>query len=474
MTDLVTGEAVVLELRLAKLASRLLSLLIDLAVQMVLLIVGLLVIGGLAGSVDDAAAAAIFSVFVVAVIVGYPVAFETLTRGRTLGKMALGLRVVREDGGPIRFRHALVRGLAAVIEIWLTSGAVALIVSLASSQGKRLGDFLAGTIVVRERVPSSAAPMIAMPPPLAWWASGLDLSRLPDDLALAARQFLSRSGELAPEVRESMGARLAGAMAACTSPPPPPGVPPWAFMSAVLAERRRREALRLTATRCRTRARRTEPRRTGPRRTELRRTEPRRPGPRHKELRRTEPRRTEHRPTGRRRSRHGRRPTTPHRSGRHRRPRSRHRRRRPRTPPAPAVGSSRRPRTTRTRSRLRGSATAGWPRPSARRARRRPPRRAAREQAAAEERALERAVAVHAAATEAGHLARGVDAGQWCAVGPQHAGVEVGLEAAERLAGEDRQAYGDQRSRFGIEQAVGLRHPDQPVAKVACARPAVR
>lgn len=245
MSDLVTGEAVVLELRLAKVASRMLSLAIDLAVQVGLLIVGLLVIGGVAGSVDDAAAAAIMSVFLLAVIVGYPVTFETLSRGRTLGKLALGLRVVREDGGPIRFRHALVRGLAAVIEIWVTVGAVALIVSLASSQGKRLGDFLAGTVVVRERVPVASAPMIAMPPMLAGWASGLDLSRLPDDLALAARQFLSRAGELAPEIRESMGARLAGAMAACTSPPPPPGVPPWAFLSAVLAERRRREAVRL-------------------------------------------------------------------------------------------------------------------------------------------------------------------------------------------------------------------------------------
>jgi uncharacterized RDD family membrane protein YckC len=245
VTDLVTGEAVVLELRLAKLASRLLSLLIDLAVQGILLVVGLVVIGGVASSADEAAAAAIVLVFLVLVIVGYPVAFETLSRGRTLGKLALGLRVVRDDGGPIRFRHALVRAMAAVVEIWITAGAVALVVSLASSQGKRLGDFLAGTVVVRERVPTSSAAVVTMPPQLAWWASGLDLSRLPDDLALAARQFLSRSRELAPEIRDSMGARLATSVAACTSPPPPTGVPAWAFLSAVLAERRRRETVRL-------------------------------------------------------------------------------------------------------------------------------------------------------------------------------------------------------------------------------------
>jgi uncharacterized RDD family membrane protein YckC len=241
----VTGEAVVLELRLAKLASRSLALGIDLAVQLSVFLVGTFVVAGTVSFVDDALATALALVFYVAVIVGYPVAMETATRGRTLGKMALGLRVVREDGGPIRFRHAFVRGLLSVVEVWLTFGSVALITSLASAQGKRLGDLLAGTVVVRERIPVRGAPMAAMPPPLAAWASGLDLSQVPDDLALAARQFLARADELAPEVRDRMGARIAGSLAAVTAPPPPPGTPPWAFLSAVLAERRRRELERL-------------------------------------------------------------------------------------------------------------------------------------------------------------------------------------------------------------------------------------
>jgi uncharacterized RDD family membrane protein YckC len=245
VSELVVGEAVVLEMRLAKLASRSLALTLDFAVQLLLLIVGTFVVLGVALQVDDALGAALVLMFYVAVIVGYPVTFETLTRGRSLGKMALGLRVVREDGGPIRFRHALVRGLLGVVEFWLTGGAVALITSLASSKGKRVGDFLAGTVVVRERMPTRAAPVAMMPPQLAGWASTLDLARVPDDLALAARQFLGRFRDLAPEVRESMGGRLAAAMAAVTSPPPPPGVPAWAFLSAVLAERRRREMARM-------------------------------------------------------------------------------------------------------------------------------------------------------------------------------------------------------------------------------------
>ena len=99
-----------------------------------------------------------------------------------------------------------------MVEIWLTFGSVALIASLASSQGRRLGDYLGGTVVVHERVPVRASPMAAMPPQLAGWAAGLDLSRVPDDLALAARQFLARAHELSPPVRDEMGASLASAL----------------------------------------------------------------------------------------------------------------------------------------------------------------------------------------------------------------------------------------------------------------------
>jgi uncharacterized RDD family membrane protein YckC len=245
VADLVTGEAVQLEMRLAKLASRGLALALDLLVQLALLFAGVLVLSGTALFVDDALATAIGLVFYVLVILGYPVAFETFTRGRSLGKMAVGLRVVREDGGPERFRQAFVRGLLGVVEIWLTFGTVALIASLASAKGRRIGDYLAGTVVVHERVPVRAAPVATMPPQLAGWAQQLDLSRVPDDLALAARQFLARAPELSPQVREEMGTSLARALAAVTAPPPPPGVPAWAFLSAVLAERRRREMVRL-------------------------------------------------------------------------------------------------------------------------------------------------------------------------------------------------------------------------------------
>ena len=224
MSELVTGEAVMLEMRLAKLASRSLALAIDIAVQLVLLLVGVLVLSGTVSFVDEALGAALGLVFFVAVIVGYPVAFETLTRGRSLGKMALGLRVVREDGGPVRFRQSFVRALIGVVEIWLTFGSVALIASLASSQGKRLGDYLgrhrrgaragagAGRADGRDAAAAGRLGRRAGPVPGArtTW-------RWPPGSSWPGRTSCRR------RCATRWARSLAGALARVTAPPPPPG-----------------------------------------------------------------------------------------------------------------------------------------------------------------------------------------------------------------------------------------------------------
>src|SRR5277367_547402 len=99
------------------------------------------------------------------------------------------------------------------------------------------------------------------------------------------------------------------------------------------------------------------------------------------------------------------------------------------------------------------------------RLRRRAPRRSAGEQAAAEERAFQRAIAVHAAAAKAGDLADRIEAGDDGAAGAEDARVEISLEAAERLAGQDVEAHGDQRAMGGIENAMRRRGADQLVAE---------
>lgn len=241
---MVTGDAVVLELPVAQLASRAAAFALDVAVQAAALLLFLLALG-LFGVSDAALFAALALSFFVLVRVGYSVLFETLSRGRTLGKMSLGLRVVRDDGGPIRFRQALTRALAGAIVDFgpvLAWSAVALFVSLFSPRSKRVGDYLAGTVVIRERAPHLAAPSITMPPALAGWASQLDLTAVTDDLALSMRHYLARYGELSPRVREPLGHQLVHDVASRLGAPLPPGVPAWAYLQAVLAERRRRVA----------------------------------------------------------------------------------------------------------------------------------------------------------------------------------------------------------------------------------------
>ncbi|MDL4814644.1 RDD family protein [Actinomadura opuntiae] len=253
MAELVTGEAVALDIRVARLASRGCALLLDLLIQLILLNLAIYVTGLTALVADEAWTIGLSLIAVVAVMVGYPCAFETLSRGRTLGKMAVGIRVVADDGGPIRFRQALVRALAGFLEFWTLYGAPALITSFCNRRGKRLGDLFAGTIVIQERNPASGrlGPVAVMPPQLAWWGQSLELSMLSDELAMTARQYLARFWELLPEARDSLGQRIAAQVVEVVSPPPPAGVRPEILLSAVLAERRRREEWRLAERRAR-------------------------------------------------------------------------------------------------------------------------------------------------------------------------------------------------------------------------------
>jgi uncharacterized RDD family membrane protein YckC len=240
----VTGDAVVLDVQIAQLPVRALSAMIDVTVVFIAYIIGLVLWATTLTQFDNALSAAVLVIFTVLALVGYPIAFETSTRGRSLGKMALGLRVVSEDGGPERFRQALFRALAGVIEIWTFAGGPAVICSLLSPKGKRLGDVFAGTVVISERAPR-LTPTPPMPPQLAWWASSLQLSGLGADQAELARQFLSRASQLDARVRDQMAYRITSEVVAQISPPPPPGTPPPLVLAAVLAERHQRELARL-------------------------------------------------------------------------------------------------------------------------------------------------------------------------------------------------------------------------------------
>jgi uncharacterized RDD family membrane protein YckC len=244
MSEVVTGDAVVLDVQIAQLPVRAVGALIDITVIFICYVLGLMLWAATLTQFDTALSTAVLVIFTVLVIVGYPLAFETATRGQSVGKIVMGLRVVSEDGGPERFRQALFRALASVVEIWMFAGTPAVICSILSPKAKRIGDIFAGTVVVTERGPRLEPPP-AMPPSLAWWASSLQLSGLNAGQAEVARQFLSRAPQLDGQLRQQMAYRIAGDVVSRIAPPPPPGAPPELVLAAVLAERHRRELARL-------------------------------------------------------------------------------------------------------------------------------------------------------------------------------------------------------------------------------------
>jgi uncharacterized RDD family membrane protein YckC len=247
--SVVSGEGVELALAPAGVGSRVIAATLDALLQAVTLLVLVLLDVAAAGSADTAGFAAVLIVEVVLVLAGYPIVSEWLTRGRTLGKAALGLRAVRDDGGPIGFRQALVRGLAGLVLekpglLAPLSTAAGVVVISSSAREKRIGDMLAGTVVLNERSgpQSVAAPPVWVPPLLQPWALAVDLHRLDDRLALSVRQFVTRAHAMSPEAQFALGADLHARLLAVIAPPPPPGTPTPAFLQAVLAERRRRAA----------------------------------------------------------------------------------------------------------------------------------------------------------------------------------------------------------------------------------------
>ena len=243
--DHVTGEAVALDLPPASLGSRIGSGLID-ALATVVLLIGTGLLFGIAVLQADGALAHVALIgTLITVFIVVPTAVETLSRGRSLGKLACGLRTVRDDAGPISFQHAFVRALVGFVEIYAFTGAPAFFSAMLSAKGKRLGDHAAGTYVVRERVRLHLAPPATLPPHLVPWARSADLASLPSGLALAVRQFLGRAATLDPATRDDLGARLAAEVSPYVAPPPPPGTTPHDFLAAVIAARRERDSARL-------------------------------------------------------------------------------------------------------------------------------------------------------------------------------------------------------------------------------------
>jgi len=139
---------------------------------------------------------------------GYFFAFELLSRGQTPGKRSVGLRVISVEGTPVTVRAAALRNLFRVIDLQpVFSGMTGLGMIAATGRGQRIGDIIAGTIVVRDKggaeIPESTVEPAQVGRPV--------LSA--EQFDLLDRYILRREG-LTPQVRRKISARVSRALGA--------------------------------------------------------------------------------------------------------------------------------------------------------------------------------------------------------------------------------------------------------------------
>ncbi len=233
---IITPEAVVLELETAGIASRFFSGFVDAMAQTALyfmLSLAVLLALSIGGDVSEQVQQATLVVVLFAVIFAYPIVSEMVARGRTLGKVALGLRVVTVEGAPIRFRHAALRSMGGLVDKWIPPGGlVGTLFILGTPRRQRIGDLLAGTIVIRdpERTVLPAGIWFPVPHGHEQYAATIDPTALTVDQYTVLRAFLMRVRDLTPAARYVVASRPchadgAGAEASPSRRRPSRGIP---------------------------------------------------------------------------------------------------------------------------------------------------------------------------------------------------------------------------------------------------------
>ncbi len=242
---LLTGEAVELSLHPLPFGLRAAGALIDVVAMTILYvatIIGLFTLADSLGAEDAWFAVIGIGALVLAYVIA-PMVVETVARGRSLGKLAVGGRIVRDDGGAISLRHALVRSLVGVVELRMTLGGLAALVGIFHPRSKRLGDVLAGTYCQNERISGRTAPIFGAPDALRGWMPVADVARMPDHLARRIGQFLAGARELESGRRDVIARSLADEAARYVSPLP--AVDAELFLAGIAVKRREREAIAL-------------------------------------------------------------------------------------------------------------------------------------------------------------------------------------------------------------------------------------
>ena len=212
-----TPEQIPLEFPLAGIGSRFLAVLVDTLIQtaisIVLMVLGLLVVIGLLSS-SQAAGLWAFAGFILVIFLlqfGYFAFFEAVWNGQTPGKRQLHLRVIKDSGRPITTYEAVTRNLLRIVDSVPGYG-IGILSILLSAKSQRLGDHVAGTVVVLEKPLSTQAKISWNPAPAAP-PTGYDIGRISPEEFQLIEAFLLRRYELDPAVRYKMARQIADRLA---------------------------------------------------------------------------------------------------------------------------------------------------------------------------------------------------------------------------------------------------------------------
>jgi uncharacterized RDD family membrane protein YckC len=212
-----TPEQTALEFPLAGIGSRFLAMTIDTSIQLVaffILLLGLAVVVPKLRSFGSIAPQWAIAMLIVAgflIYYGYFAFFETAWNGQTPGKRYAQLRVMKDDGRPINAYDAITRNLLRIVDQLPVLYGVAIISVFVSKQNKRLGDFVAGTVVVHEKTVEAARPFLEIRPDDS--AMAYDVSRITLDELQLIETFLQRRDTFEPALRGSMASQISSRIA---------------------------------------------------------------------------------------------------------------------------------------------------------------------------------------------------------------------------------------------------------------------
>jgi uncharacterized RDD family membrane protein YckC len=202
-----TPEQITLELPLAGIGSRFLGMAIDTILQTVLYVAGIFAfaavpnVGHLFAWIPASIGPALAIFFVFAVYWGYFAIFEIIWKGQTPGKRLVKIRVIKDSGRPINVYEAIGRNLMRAVDLLPTMYGVGIICMMLNSQHRRVGDYVAGTVVVHDRRAEEVRPDWDSVP--ASTGSIPELTKAtPDDLVLI-ETYLQRRANLDPTVRDT-------------------------------------------------------------------------------------------------------------------------------------------------------------------------------------------------------------------------------------------------------------------------------